>query len=54
MIRIKPKTKRTVAGIVAILLAVAMLLSSVSVLFIEGAGAAEINCLNGGNIYEKI
>lgn len=37
MIRINTKTKRKVAGIVALLLAVAMILSSVSVIFIDGA-----------------
>lgn len=40
MKRMKPETKRKLAGIVAILLIAAMVLSSASVLFIDGA---EIN-----------
>lgn len=37
MLRIKPQTKRRIAGIVAFLLAIALVLSSVSVLFVDGA-----------------
>ncbi len=37
MKRMKPATKRKMAGIVAILLIAAMVLSSASVLFVDGA-----------------
>ncbi len=37
MKRMKPETKRKVAGFVAVLLIAAMVLSSVSVLFIDAA-----------------
>ncbi len=43
MKRMKPETKRRIAGIVAILLIAAMVLSSVSVLFIDAAEISEVS-----------
>lgn len=48
MKRVKPQTKRRVAGIVALLLVIAMVLSSVSVIFIDGASAGAYIELIGG------
>lgn len=47
----KAEIKRKVAGIVAFLLAIIMILSSVSFIFVGNAGAAELNT-TGGYTYE--
>ncbi len=47
MKKVKPQTKRKVAGVVAFLLAVAMVLSSVSFLFVDGAYGANIETIGG-------
>lgn len=48
MIKIKPQTKRRVAGVVAFLLVIAMILSSVSVIFVDGATLGSAIELMGG------
>ena len=47
--RMKPETKRKVAGIVALILALIMILSSVSVIFVGMAGSESAEAvINGG------
>ncbi len=48
MKRVKTQTKRKVAAIVALLLAIAMILSSVSVIFFDGATSGAAIELAGG------
>lgn len=51
MKRVKPEVKRKIAGIVAILLILTIIFSSISVLFIDGVSASEISASIMGGMF---